>query len=714
MAFRYGAGLGAIALVVAAVGAVSGCADEIPPSFQWQAVQSDLPGAMLSIWGTTATDVYAVGADANDGTGPQALHFDGTRWTRIDTGTRRGSLWWVHGVSPTQVFMVGTEGTVLRYDPVRGVTERMTTPASTPTLFGVWGASASDVWAVGGNTDGNTGVLWHYDGAAWTAQQAPGGLNDTTIWYKVYGSAANDVSVCGTNGSLLHWNGSAWSRETVPETGRGPLFTVHGRGSQRYAVGGNVSGIVLESDGPSTPWRAVTIETAPRLSGVFVPESGSPLAVGNGGSLYQRRSGSWRQVARPPRTQLDFHAVWVDPTGAIWTVGGDLQTAALARGVIYRFGETIPRSPIVTPESITRCDQTPGNICTYAGAGVAGFNGDGRPLRESMMYWPMDMEFSPDGQPYILDWQNHRVRRVTAAGTFETVMGTDLPGDGPPDGMGDLTEPGVLGTTVALNHPTDLMFQADGRLLVVAWHNHKIRRWDPATGMTYVPLGRGPGWVDGPFATARLKQESKGVLDASGTVMYLLDQGNGRIRRLDLAAQTVSTIAGVGMRGFGGDDGPAMMATFNWQSGENPEPEGGIALDREGRNLYVSDTGNHRIRRIELASGTITTVAGTGALGFGGDNGPALMAQLSSPQDLEFGPDGRLYIADTNNHRIRALDLATGVITTVAGTGRRGYGGDRGPAVAADLYRPHGIAFDAQGNLFICDTLNDRVRRVWR
>jgi hypothetical protein len=714
MAVRMGSRYGAMALVVmAAGGASSGCSDEMPPTFQWQAVQSDLPGALLSIWGTSATDVYTVGADANDGTGPQALHFDGTRWTRIDTGAGRGSLWWVQGVSATQVYMVGSEGTVLRYDPTRGTTEHMTTPSRAPTLFGVWGATPSDVWAVGGSTDGNTGALWHYDGTAWTAQAAPGGLNDRTIWYKVYGSAANDVSVCGTNGALLHWDGTAWSQQAVPEAGRGPLFTVHGRAGQRFAVGGNVSGIVLESDSATAPWRAVSVETAPRLSGVFVPESGSALAVGNGGALFQRRGGSWRQVARPPRTQLDFHAVWVDPTGAVWTVGGELQTSALARGVIYRFGEPIARTTVVTPESITRCDQTRGNICTYAGAGIAGFNGDGHPLRESLMYWPMDMEFAPDGRPIILDWNNHRIRRVTATGTFETIMGVEEPGDGPPMPT-DLTEPGALGTTVALNHPTDLMFAPDGRLLVVAWHNHKIRRWDPATGMTFVPLGRGPGWVDGPFAMARVKQPSKGALDPSGTVMYLLDQGNGRVRRLDLAAQTISTIAGVGTRGFGGDNGPAMMAAFNWQGGENPEPEGGIAIDREGRNLYVSDTGNHRIRRIELASGMITTVVGTGTLGFGGDDGPALMAQLSSPQDIEFGPDGRLYIADTNNHRVRAVDLATNVITTVAGTGRRGYGGDRGPAVAADLYRPHGVAFDAAGNLFICDTLNDRVRRVWR
>jgi DNA-binding beta-propeller fold protein YncE len=127
----------------------------------------------------------------------------------------------------------------------------------------------------------------------------------------------------------------------------------------------------------------------------------------------------------------------------------------------------------------------------------------------------------------------------------------------------------------------------------------------------------------------------------------------------------------------------------------------------------VADTQNHRVRRIDLAAKTIETVAGDGTRGAGGDGGPATMAQLAFPQDVEIGPDGRLFIADTENHVIRAVDLQTGFIDRVAGTiGQHGDGGDGGPARAATLQRPFGIALDTAGNLYVADTLNSLVRKV--
>ncbi len=696
---------GAVALLVGLVGL--GCGGEAPPSFAWQAVQSQLPGAMLSVWGTSATDVYAVGADAGDGTGPMAMRFDGTHWNRLDTGAIRGDLWWVSGVTPTQVYMVGSGGTVLRFDPTTGTSQRLTTPG-TATLFGVWGSGERDVWAVGGDVDNVTGVLWHWDGTAWTAQDAPGGLNTSTLWYKVHGTAANDVTVCGTNGRILHYDGTRWTQETVPSEGQGPIFTVYTRGTQRLAVGGQGNGLVLSSTS-GAPWQVQRLDTAAGLNGVFIPATGSPIAVGNSGEVFQRRGTTWTAVARPPQTQLNFHSVWVDPTGAVWAVGGNID--ALSQGVIYHFGSTVPVSPVVTPDALTRCPTGSGVICTWAGSGVEGFNGDGHSLATSALYWPYDMTFGPDGTPYVLDWNNHRVRRVNATQQFETIVGTDAPGDGPPDN-GDLMMPGAPGTTVAMNHPTDLMFLPSGKLLVVSWHNHKLRTWDPATGSVYVLMGRGPGNTDGALPTALLKQDTRAALDAAHNVLYVLDQGNSRIRRIDLAAGMATTIAG-SMRGFAGDGGPAAMAQFNWATGENPEPEGGLALDAMGTHLYIADTENERIRVIDLVAGTISTFAGTGTAGFAGDGGPAAMAQLRNPQDLQFGPDGRLYVADTDNERIRAIDVGTDIITTVVGTGRRGYGGDRGPALQADLNRPHGIAFDTNGNLYVSDTLNNRIRRVW-
>ena len=701
---------------------VPACVGEDPPSYQWQAVQERLPGALLSVWGTSDTNVYTVGADARDGTGPLAMRFDGTRWTRLDTGLRRGTLWWVYGPSADTIYMVGSGGTVLRHDPRTGASTAMPTPDRAATLFGVWGASANDVWAVGGVPSSNTGVIWHYDGTAWRAVDAPEGLGARETFFKVWGTAANDVWIVGTNSVTLHWDGARWSNVAVPSSARGALFTVHSRGAERIAVGGTVSGTLLEGTGMT--WRQVTLPDAPKLNGVWIPERGNPVAVGAQGAVYTRSGGVWRETARRPLTELEFHAVWRSPAGTLWSVGGQVAAEPLTDGVIYRFGAPVTLNPaVVVPESLTRCEREPGVICTWAGNGVGGFNGDGRPLRDSAMYWPIDMEFGPNGLAVLLDWNNHRVRRVTSAGTLETIMGTALPGDGPED-LGDLMATGAMGPTVALNHPTDLTFR-DGMLYVVAWHNHKIRRWDPATNRVTVTVGRGPGNTgDGmPAAMALLKQPSHGDWDAQGNY-YLLDQANGRVRRIT-AAGMMEPFAGRGGRHSPtsmqsdmdreiGDGGPAPMAGFNWQDGENPEPEGGLVVGPDG-SVYISDTGNHCVRRVDATTRVIRAVVGRcGNFGFGGDDGPGLMATLNSPQDLEFGPDGLLYIADTNNHRVRVWDPTRDVVTTVVGTGARTFGGDRGPAREADLYRPFGIAFSPEGDMYISDSFNHRIRRVWR
>lgn len=356
------------------------------------------------------------------------------------------------------------------------------------------------------------------------------------------------------------------------------------------------------------------------------------------------------------------------------------------------------------------CRDTPGVICTWAGNGEPAFDGDRNHRLSSSFYWPMDMEFSPSGQAFVLDWNNHRIRRVNADDTLETVVGTDFVGDGPED-FSDMMEPGAPGTSVNLNHPTDLLFLPDGRMLISTWHNHKIRRWDPATGRVVVTCGAGPGYAGdgGPAAMALLNQPNKIVLDAQGN-LYIADQRNQRIRKIDTSG-VISTVVGTGVKGYGGDNGPPLNAQLSFPTGGNPEPGGGLAIDTRGR-LFIADTENHRIRMVDFAANVITTIAGTGTPGYSGDNGPATMAQLNFPRDIEFGPDGRLYIADTDNHRIRAMDLNTGTITTVAGTGTPGFSGDNGPATMAQLYRPFGIAFDSNGYLYIVDTYNHRIRRV--
>jgi sugar lactone lactonase YvrE len=247
-------------------------------------------------------------------------------------------------------------------------------------------------------------------------------------------------------------------------------------------------------------------------------------------------------------------------------------------------------------------------------------------------------------------------------------------------------------------------------VLVVAWHNHKLLHVD-SHGYVTVVCGGGAGFAgDGDVAKKALfKQPNDATYDDDGN-LYILDQQNERIRKIDTAGM-ISSIAGTGMVGYAGDGGPASAAQFSWEVGSNPNPSGGIVY-HDGK-LYISDTHQNMIRVMDLQTGTIDTFAGTGEAGYGGDGGLALNAKLRAPRDLEIGPDGDLYFADTDNSRVRAIDLGTGKIRTVVGTGELGLDDEEGLlATQTKLRRPFGIAFDPQGNLYVMDSANDRILKV--
>ena len=362
----------------------------------------------------------------------------------------------------------------------------------------------------------------------------------------------------------------------------------------------------------------------------------------------------------------------------------------------------------------TACERAPGIACVWAGTGDLAFDGDGRDRREASFYWPLDVEFAPDGTGYVIDWNNHVVRHVLADGIVETVVGgvPAFPGDGPPDGA-DLMAPGAPGTTVLLNHPTDIQFEPDGTMLLMAWHNHKLRVWDPATKLAFVQGGRGGGFDgDGdPIGMVRFNQPKALVRAPDGT-LFVLDQRNQRIRKI-APDGVVTTVAGTGEAGFAGDSGPPAMAQLRFKAGGNPEPSSALAMDADGR-LYVSDGKNHRLRRIDFVADTIETIAGTGTAGFSGDGGPAVDAAIDDVRDLEFGPDGLLYVADTGNHRIRVIDLTTGLITTIAGGAAVDAMRDGVSPAELTFNRPAGIGFGPDGALYIADTLHSRIVEVPR
>ena len=196
-----------------------------------------------------------------------------------------------------------------------------------------------------------------------------------------------------------------------------------------------------------------------------------------------------------------------------------------------------------------------------------------------------------------------------------------------------------------------------------------------------------------------LNSPSGVTVDGAGN-LYIADTNNHRIRKVDTSG-VITTVAGTGVSGYSGDDGLATAAQLN-----NPY---GVTVDGAG-NLYIADRSNHRIRKVDT-SGVITTVAGTGAYGYSGDDGTAITAQLNFPYGVTIDSIGNLYIADSFNHRIRKVDTS-GVITTVAGTGAQGNSGDGGAATAAQLNSPSNVTVDSAGNLYIADTNNHRIRKV--
>ena len=306
-------------------------------------VLDDLPAALLSISGTGPRDVYAVGADPDDGRGPLILHYDGSGWERLDSGAT-GDLWWI-SVAPIggDFYLAGDGGLVLQYDPATGDFTRHTTPG-TARLFGIWGPAADDLWAVGGDplNPETGGVVWHFDGETWTAVDLgavrPAGVPQL---FKVWGRSATDVYAVGFRGIVLHFDGQAWREVDTPNTLRRQVFTVHGNASLTGVVGGFFAeGLLFERAGAAA-FGLTTPTGSPQLNGVFYSDDGRAVAVGNGLSVATRADGPWTTVDEGSDDQgRDFHAVWVDAEDGIWAVGGDL--ADLIDGVVRYGGPQVP------------------------------------------------------------------------------------------------------------------------------------------------------------------------------------------------------------------------------------------------------------------------------------------------------------------------------------------------------------------------------------
>lgn len=318
-----------------------------------QLILKDQPGALLSISGTSAADVYTVGADPQDGSGPYVLHYDGQSWHRLTTHSS-GTLWWI-SVTPIDgaFYMAGENGVVLRYQLSTQTFTRLPSLGTGTLLFGVWGTDANDIWGVGADlSNGNpSGVVWHFDGTKWTlngaiAKLVPQGF---PILYKVWGRSVSDLYVVGQLGLVFHFDGALWSQLPTDLNGGdpadSPLFTVHGNDRDIIAVGGFLSGVILAANGAS--FTDVAAPGTLQMNGVFVRNDGSAAAVGITGALAFRGSGGWQYQRL--NTTLDFHGAWIDPDGGVWAVGGNL-TTELNQGILaYGGNDTISNS--ILPDS---------------------------------------------------------------------------------------------------------------------------------------------------------------------------------------------------------------------------------------------------------------------------------------------------------------------------------------------------------------------------
>ncbi|MER8003921.1 RICIN domain-containing protein [Streptomyces sp. NPDC095613] len=332
------------------------------------------------------------------------------------------------------------------------------------------------------------------------------------------------------------------------------------------------------------------------------------------------------------------------------------------------------------------------SINTVAGTGAAAFKGENEPAVSAQLNRPYGVAVDSNGTLYVSDYNNHRVRKITTDGKISTVAGTGAAGYRGDNG------PAV---SAQLNCPREVVVDGAGALYIVDANNHRVRKVT-ADGTISTVVGTGTAGFSGdggPATAARLNLPLGVAVDRTG-VLYVSEYHNHRVRRVTADGE-ISTVAGAGPAGFKGDGGPAASAHLR-----NPH---GLAVDGEG-NLYIADANNHRVRKVAV-DGTISTVAGTGSGGFGGDGGPSSSAQLNLPLGVVVDSTGALFVSDHRNHRVRKVAV-DGTISTVVGTGSGGFGGDGGPSSSAQLNMPFGLTVDCVDALYIADHANNRVRKV--
>ena len=340
-----------------------------------------------------------------------------------------------------------------------------------------------------------------------------------------------------------------------------------------------------------------------------------------------------------------------------------------------------------------------GIIYTIAGNGNPGSGGDGGPAVNGLLNNPTSIAINKVGNLFISDTYNNTIRKIDLhTNIIYTVAGSDsLQGF-----YGD----GGLADTAQFSNPTGLTFDQSGNLYVADTYNYRIRKINVTNGVISTVAGNGS--TDGysgdghPADSASLNLPQGLAVDFAGNT-YIADTYNNRIRKIAASTNIISTIAGNGTTGFIGDSIAATFAALNFPTS--------VYLDTSN-NLYIADTYNQRIRVINQQTNYITTLAGNGSISYSGDGAMATFSNLWGPQGIASDTAGNLYISDTQNNRIRKINATSGIITTLAGNGLQGFSGNGTQAIAATLNNPNGIAVDQRGNVYFCDQNNHCIREV--
>ena len=508
----------------------------------------------------------------------------------------------------------------------------------------------------------------------------------------------------------------------------GIITTVAGSGTQGYnadnipATSANLNrprGIALDGHGNlfiddqyNSRIREVTLST-----GIITTVAGSGTAGYNGDSI----QASAAELNDPSGIALDNfgHLLIADTynnrirevtlsSGVITTIAGNgilgyngdnIQATAAELSRSFRrdrsrqFSE-ICSLPTTDNNRIREVTLSSGVITTIAGTGIHGYNGDGIQATSAELFSPQALALDGNGDLLFADEFNGRIRQVNlTSDIITTVAGTSDIGDGGPAVNAQLEPEGVA-------------VDSAGNVYIADAAHGLVRMVDPATGVITTVAGttNGGSQADGIQATdAKLDSPEGLLLDGNGH-LFIADSFESTVREVTLATGIITTVAGVpGISGYNSDGIPATTAWLN-------DPQS-MALDNSG-HLFIADTWNSRVREVTLATGIITTVAGTGTAGYNGDNIQAAAANLSFPNEIAVDNNGHLFIADTLDFRIREVDLASGAITTVAGNGQYAYNGDGIQATAAGIGLSQDVVYDGNGHLLIGDFGNGLVREL--